>query len=82
MSAPGSEPGTTWQTPRVPTTTRTEEGAGRITRVQSRVEEYAVRQLALQHAVTTHGATVDDDQVVKAAEAYLTFLTGGKPGEQ
>lgn len=80
MSAPGS--GEKWTPPMVPTTTRTEEGAGRITRVQSRIEEYAVRQLALQHAVTTHGATVDEGQIVKAADAYLEFLTGGKPGEK
>lgn len=41
-----------------------------------------LRQLALQHAVDTHGATVDEGQVVAAAEAYLAFLTGAKPAEK
>jgi hypothetical protein len=49
---------------------------GKITRGSSHADEYHARQLALQHAVTTHADTVDEHQVVAAAEAYLGFLVG------
>lgn len=55
---------------------------GNICRTSARVDEFELRKLALQHAITTHRDTVDEGQIVKAAEVYLTFLTGGKPGEQ
>lgn len=48
---------------------------GTINRGGSHVDEYHARQLALQHAVTTHADTVDENQVVVAAKAYLAFLT-------
>lgn len=44
----------------------------------SRVDAFQLRQLALDHAVKTHGPTADEDQITKAAEAYLTFLAGAK----
>jgi hypothetical protein len=50
-----------------------------IHRTPARVDEFQLRQLALQHAITTHCGTVDEGQIVKAAEVYLTFLTGGAP---
>lgn len=78
MSTPGTPPGTTFKPPFVPTA---EPDAGKISLGAARVDPYHARQLALQHAVTTHRDTVDEGQIVKAAEAYLTFLTGGKPAD-
>lgn len=34
----------------------------------------SLRFMALEHAVTTHGATHDQDQVLAAARDYLAFL--------
>lgn len=47
-------------------------------------DDTQLRMLALEHAVATHGDTIDEDQVVAAAEEYLRFLkndrqTGEKP---
>jgi hypothetical protein len=63
----------------LPPTVQADTGA--ITQVNSRVDPYHARQLALQHAVATHASTVDEGQIVQAAEAYLAFLTGGKPAD-
>lgn len=49
---------------------------GYIARRASIVDEATIRQLALQHAVTTHGSTVDEGEIVAAATAYLNFLAG------
>lgn len=46
---------------------------------QSEANELLMRQIALDQAVKTHGHAVDEEQTVKAAEAYLAFLKGQKP---
>lgn len=42
----------------------------------------SLRFMALEHAVTTHGATHDQDQVLAAARDYLAFLQGEEKAKQ
>lgn len=39
----------------------------------------SLRFMALEHAVATHGATADQDQVLAAARDYLAFLKDERP---
>lgn len=48
---------------------------------ESQVEEFERRQIALSHAVGTHGHWTDENLIVKAAQAYLSFLKSEEVGQ-
>lgn len=47
---------------------------------ESQVEEFERRQIALDQAVRTHGHWADENLIVKAAQAYLSFLKSEEVG--
>lgn len=52
---------------------------------ESEIDEFHRRQVALDIAARTHEHTIDEKQIVHAAQAYLAFLKGDEtsqaPGE-
>lgn len=49
---------------------------------ESEIDEFHRRQVALDIAARTHEHTIDEKQIVYAAQAYLAFLKGDlAPGD-